>query len=69
MTGSRELDVILYGATGFTGRLVAQHLARRTRGSARIGLGGRSLTRLEGVRAEAAQAVGLASEPGKSPLA
>jgi short subunit dehydrogenase-like uncharacterized protein len=27
--GSREFDVILYGATGYTGRLVAEHLARR----------------------------------------
>ncbi|MGE6062562.1 hypothetical protein ACQJ07_26735, partial [Klebsiella pneumoniae] len=24
---SREFDIIVYGATGFTGRLVAEHLA------------------------------------------
>ena len=41
---ARELDVVLYGATGFTGRLVASYLARR--GGARVGLAGRSLSNL-----------------------
>ena len=26
----REFDLIIWGATGFTGRLVAEHLVRRT---------------------------------------
>jgi len=39
---TRELDVLLVGATGFTGRLVAQELARRTAGTRlHWGIGGR----------------------------
>ncbi|ORV42782.1 enoyl-ACP reductase [Mycolicibacter engbaekii] len=47
----RELDIILYGATGFAGKLTAQYLARAG-GAARIGLAGRSEERLRRVRAE-----------------
>ncbi|KQX66001.1 trans-acting enoyl reductase family protein [Angustibacter sp. Root456] len=47
---ARELDVVVYGATGFVGRLVAQHLADHAPDGLRIALGGRSLERLEGVR-------------------
>lgn len=46
----RELDVIVYGATGFAGKLTAQYLARAG-GAARIGLAGRSAERLRAVRA------------------
>ena len=51
MPTARELDVVLYGATGFTGRLVAAYLARR--GGVRVGLAGRSLEKLREVAAEA----------------
>ncbi|MFL0180512.1 MULTISPECIES: saccharopine dehydrogenase family protein [unclassified Mycobacterium] len=47
----RELDIILYGATGFAGKLTAQYLARAG-GAARIGLAGRSAERLRQVRDE-----------------
>lgn len=47
----RELDVVVFGATGFAGRLVAGHLARHGAG-ARIGLAGRSRDRLAAVRAD-----------------
>ena len=49
---SRDLSVVLYGATGFTGRLVAQYLA--TRGVGRIGLAGRSREKLEAMAAQLA---------------
>lgn len=45
----RELDIVLYGATGFAGKLTAQYLARAG-GAARIGLAGRSAERLREVR-------------------
>jgi short subunit dehydrogenase-like uncharacterized protein len=45
----RELDLVLYGATGFVGKLTAQYLARVGSG-ARIGLAGRSPERLATVR-------------------
>ncbi|MET0865292.1 MAG: saccharopine dehydrogenase NADP-binding domain-containing protein [Nakamurella sp.] len=44
----RELDIILFGATGFVGRLVAQQLAKAP--SVRIGLAGRSRDRLDAVQ-------------------
>lgn len=46
----RELDVVVFGATGFVGRLAAAYLARTAPPEARIGLAGRSLQRLESVR-------------------
>src|SRR4051794_30490218 len=46
----RELDVVVFGATGFVGRLVAEYLAQHAPSEVRIGLGGRSLERLEEVR-------------------
>ena len=49
--GQRELDVVVFGATGFVGRLVAGYLAEHAPESARIGLAGRSLDRLTQVRA------------------
>ena len=47
----RDLDLVLVGATGFTGRLTARHLAEHAPGTVRIGLAGRSPERLEAVRA------------------
>lgn len=43
-----EFDIIVYGASGFTGRLVAEYLAAR--GITRWAMGGRSLTKLTEVR-------------------
>ena len=45
--GTRELDIVLFGATGFVGRLTAQHLAGEAAPGLRIALAGRSLTRLQ----------------------
>jgi short subunit dehydrogenase-like uncharacterized protein len=45
----RDLDIVLYGATGFVGKLTAEYLARAG-GAARIGLAGRSTERLLAVR-------------------
>lgn len=48
----RELDIVLFGATGFVGRLTAAHLAEHAPAGLRIGLAGRSRERLETVRTE-----------------
>ncbi len=48
--GRRELDLVLFGATGFVGRLTAGYLAEHAPDGLRIGLAGRSGERLEGVR-------------------
>ena len=50
MSNRRELDLVLMGATGFTGRLVATHLTRHAPGTHRIGIAGRSISRLREVR-------------------
>ena len=51
MSEDRELDVVLFGATGFVGRLVAGYLAGHAPGGVRVGLAGRSQRRLADVRA------------------
>jgi saccharopine dehydrogenase (NAD+, L-lysine-forming) len=45
--GRRDLDVVLYGATGSVGKLTARYLARS---GVRVGLAGRSAERLDGLR-------------------
>jgi short subunit dehydrogenase-like uncharacterized protein len=45
---AREFDIIVYGASGFTGRLVAEYL--NARGIKRWAMGGRSLEKLAEVR-------------------
>ena len=51
VSGDRELDVVVFGATGFAGRLVAGYLAGHAPGGVGIGLAGRSERRLAEVRA------------------
>lgn len=45
----RDFDIIVYGATGFTGRLVAEYLVQTA--TPRWAMAGRSLSKLEEVRA------------------
>jgi short subunit dehydrogenase-like uncharacterized protein len=49
MSGPREFDIVLYGATGFVGRLTAEYLAKAG-GDARIALAGRSTDKVLAVR-------------------
>jgi short subunit dehydrogenase-like uncharacterized protein len=49
VTATREYDIVLYGATGFVGKLTAEYLARAG-GNARIALAGRSPDRLLAIR-------------------
>lgn len=46
----RELDLVLFGATGFVGSLTAAHLASAAPPGLRVGLAGRSSARLELLR-------------------
>jgi short subunit dehydrogenase-like uncharacterized protein len=52
MAATRDLDVVLFGATGFVGKLTAEYLARAAPDEARIGLAGRSQRKLEDIRDE-----------------
>ncbi|KAH9823428.1 Saccharopine dehydrogenase-domain-containing protein [Melampsora americana] len=57
--GDRKLDVIVYGATGYTGKLVCSHFKNQyldrdssSEETLRIGIGGRSKEKLEKVKSE-----------------
>lgn len=51
MAAQRQFDVIVYGATGFTGRLVAEYLSQQyADGSVKWAMAGRSAKKLEEVR-------------------
>lgn len=61
---TREFDIVVYGATGYTGRLVAEHFVREYAGKAdapKWAMAGRSLAKLEEVR----DAIGA---PASTPL-
>ena len=52
---NREFDIIVYGATGYTGRLVAEHFVREYGNAAngpKWAMAGRSMDKLEAVRDE-----------------
>ena len=49
-TGAREYDLVLVGATGFTGGLTAEYLARHAPTGCRWALAGRNRSKLEAVR-------------------
>ena len=46
----REFDIIVYGATGFTGRLVAEYLVETYPAGVKWAMAGRSLSKLQEVR-------------------
>ncbi len=54
MQADREFDIVLYGATGFTGKLVVEYLASRygKDKSLKWAMAGRDLAKLEAVREE-----------------
>ncbi|MEV4128254.1 saccharopine dehydrogenase NADP-binding domain-containing protein [Nocardia sp. NPDC049707] len=52
MADNREFDLVLFGATGFVGKLTAQYLLGAAPAEARIALAGRSLDKLTMVRDE-----------------
>ena len=51
---ARDLDIVLVGATGFVGRLTAQHLRDHAPAGLRIGLAGRSRAKLDTLAADTA---------------
>ena len=53
--GSREHDIVLFGATGFTGALTAEYLAKNAPDGCRWALAGRNRGKLEAVRARLAE--------------
>ncbi len=58
---SREFDILVYGATGYTGRLVADYINTEYGSSLKWGMAGRSEAKLQEVR-------DLIGAPGDTPL-
>jgi len=57
MSSEREVDICVFGASGYTGRLAAEYLAEKYTGdgatdAVRVGLAGRSPARLQELKAE-----------------
>ena len=52
MKSAKKFDIVVYGATGFTGQLVAEYLATRYKNDAQLkwAMAGRSLDKLKSVR-------------------
>jgi len=50
--GGRDCDLVLFGATGFVGRLVARRLAELELGELRVGLAGRTPAKLQALSDE-----------------
>jgi len=49
---TKEFDIVVHGATGFTGRLIAEYLLTRSDSGLKWAMGGRSMEKLQAVRAE-----------------
>jgi short subunit dehydrogenase-like uncharacterized protein len=54
VAAAREFDIVVFGATGFTGELTAAYLAEHAPASCRWALAGRSANKLEDVRSRLA---------------
>ncbi|MEP2602691.1 MAG: saccharopine dehydrogenase NADP-binding domain-containing protein, partial [Paraglaciecola sp.] len=54
MSTNKEFDIVIYGATGFTGRLVAEYLVKQYSGDSSLkwAMAGRSTAKLTQVRDE-----------------
>lgn len=58
----RDLDLVLFGATGFTGRQAARYLAAHAPAGVRWGVAGRDAGRVEAVRREHGAAAALVAD-------
>jgi short subunit dehydrogenase-like uncharacterized protein len=63
MKAARQYDVVLFGATGFTGGLTADYLAAHAPAEMRWALAGRNRTKLDAVAAKLAAAAQEAPKP------
>lgn len=63
MASEREHDVVLFGATGFTGALTAQYLAEHAPAGMRWALAGRNRSKLEDLRDRVVASPASSAEP------
>lgn len=65
-TTNRQYDVIVFGASGYTGKLTAEHIATHLPSDLRWAIAGRSAGKLEAVAAECKVLNPNRIQPGKS---
>ncbi|MEM1029628.1 MAG: saccharopine dehydrogenase NADP-binding domain-containing protein [Myxococcota bacterium] len=58
----RRYEIVVWGATGYTGRLTADYIARHGPGDLRWALGGRNRDKLEALRSELVASAGVAAD-------
>ena len=63
---SKPFHIVVWGASGFTGRLVCEHVARDYKGKVNWAMAGRSKEKLESIRAELAEKYG--DDLNKTPI-
>ena len=54
---SRAYDIVIFGATGFSGKLLTEYLVKNYGGVARLAIAGRNKVKLEKVRSELSQTI------------
>lgn len=52
MSNPRQYDIVVFGATGYTGKLTAEHIAANLPTDLKWAIAGRSTAKLEAVAAE-----------------
>ncbi len=52
MSASRQYDIVVFGATGYTGKLTAEHITTQLPTDLKWALAGRSASKLEAVAAD-----------------
>jgi short subunit dehydrogenase-like uncharacterized protein len=65
MSASRQYEVVVFGATGYTGKLTAEHITTNLPSDLKWALAGRSANKLEAVAAECKALNPDRIQPGK----
>ena len=68
LAASRQFDLIVFGASGYTGKLTAEHVATNLPTDLKWALAGRSRNKLEAVAAECKTLNPNRIQPGKYQL-
>jgi len=67
MAETRQYDIVVFGATGYTGKLTAEHIAFSLPTNLKWAIAGRSASKLEAVAAECKAIDADRIQPGKHP--
>jgi short subunit dehydrogenase-like uncharacterized protein len=65
MSASRQYEIVVFGATGYTGKLTAEHITSHLPSNLKWALAGRSASKLEAVAEECRSLNPDRIQPGK----